>query len=449
MGRKKYTDEEIAERKARDAALAARADETLADPDATTQLVHALLTITSPRILGYSLRNQAMLMAQADERGTTLTDVDTLKGWRERGRRVLRGSVSYRIVQPRGAVEDGDGDGEEALTPVNQPDTGDPAETGTRRELFRMQYLFDISQTEGVDEEMPGYHPLTVADSTAALRATLADQLDRYGYAVVIGDVPAAVVNDDPPTVTVPDGFPVVELAHAVGALRSRPKDDRPRMRPREQPAESDAACITPDPARLTFDLGTYGTATARARAELTTGTVVYTVRAHRVAGAFTVHSHEAADYDTVNTATVRFGDWTHTDYVRDDRAPDLPTINSITVHGGCWNVSSDDVDRITHWRVHARRGDYGGTAAPDKTTQRAAAVVRAVLADWYARDDLAELHAARARYDAQGRKRFAEHVAATAAVRLAQATTEHAEAMETVERYTQLSAEPDVTQDT
>jgi hypothetical protein len=89
-----YTAEQREARDQADSALCERARELLADPAAVATLVRQLVTVSaSPKVLRYSLRNQAMLASQAEERGLVLTDVDSFKG-------VLAGLLIHLPSQP-------------------------------------------------------------------------------------------------------------------------------------------------------------------------------------------------------------------------------------------------------------------------------------------------------------------------------------------------------------
>src|SRR5262245_15375683 len=113
MGRRKpYTPEQRAERDAKDAELREQARELLADPDAVAAMVAQVIQTRSRRVASYSIRNMALLFKQAEERGAVLTDVDTYKGWRARGRGVRQGETGYRIVRPVGREQGEGGDGE-------------------------------------------------------------------------------------------------------------------------------------------------------------------------------------------------------------------------------------------------------------------------------------------------------------------------------------------------
>ncbi len=150
-------------------ALAAGA---LADPDLATR-VPAMLRIRG-RFSGYSLRNQALLLKQADLRGITLTDVDTFKGWKERGRGVRFGEHGLRIVRYVGSEADDD-----TADDAECPETGADAEDYGRLR-FRLKSVFDVSQTDGVDDA----DQLDAQDAAAALAMWdhLAEQVTRAGY---------------------------------------------------------------------------------------------------------------------------------------------------------------------------------------------------------------------------------------------------------------------------
>jgi hypothetical protein len=200
--RRRYTDEERATVAAADRAIRERTAEALADPDSPELdglIVAGATGHLSARILGYSLANQLMLWQQADERGITLRDVDTYRGWRERGRGVKRGERGLRIVRPVGR-EDGDPEATAQPGATQAAPQADEAEARTR---FRMMTVFEVSQTDdGADDaepltEEPGrdaarWSPdlLDPADDeppispAAALATSLVAQLRRGGYAI-------------------------------------------------------------------------------------------------------------------------------------------------------------------------------------------------------------------------------------------------------------------------
>jgi hypothetical protein len=152
----RYSEQQRAARAAADARLFDQSTADLADPELIEQRMLAALSGMSPRILGYSLRNQMLLLGQAEERGMSLRDVDTFNGWRQRGRQVRRGEQGFRLVRPVGL------DQEDTDT---QPDHDEPDRSSDTdheqapRVRFRFMAVFDISQTDEVvtddDAETP------------------------------------------------------------------------------------------------------------------------------------------------------------------------------------------------------------------------------------------------------------------------------------------------------
>lgn len=110
-------------------ALIAQANRELEDPE--SQILARLQSTDptiGPRVRGYSLRNQVLLVQQATERGLSLADVATFPQWRARGRTVRKGEKALRVVGFKGS--------------------DDPTEGGEQRNHFRMLALFSIDQTE-------------------------------------------------------------------------------------------------------------------------------------------------------------------------------------------------------------------------------------------------------------------------------------------------------------
>ncbi|MFK0250179.1 ArdC-like ssDNA-binding domain-containing protein [Amycolatopsis azurea] len=446
--RRRYTDAQRAERAAADHELSEQASAILADPHALLKVVGQLASIRSPRIHRFSLRNQVLLLKQAEERGVILVDVDTFKGWSNRGRMVRRGEVSYRVTVPKGREQTGEAsEGAEFDEPAEQGSEGegDGEEARTR---FRMAPFFDISQTDGVDEEQPGYDAESIENVTGVLHASLVDQLERFGYSITTGDVPGAVVTADPPTVTVPEGLAVEDLAVALGSILSLPPKERPRQRPAERRTADDAGCISATADGITktkvrLELGeTYGTATAWIHDEWNSGTTVYDVKASRVSGMITVTSSDATQTDLFHAAKVAFGDWSKEDHYRITDAPGAPVINGVDVVGRTSGITRDRAQVITWRTMNIRKPDKWGSTeeAPQKTADRAAAVVRAILRHWLLREDLDTLHVARARFEAPAFQRDAEHITQKLDQQLAALTAERDEHAATAARYASLA---------
>ena len=146
--RSSYTPEQRAERARLDAELLDRAAEKLAgDESVIGDWIRDAVTGMSPRILGYSLRNQMLLMDQAADRGIVLRDVDTFRGWKRRGRSVRKGTQGLRIIRPVGITDDDASGNTDDEAPAPAQPAGDGDEKATRP-LFRMMVVFDISQTD-------------------------------------------------------------------------------------------------------------------------------------------------------------------------------------------------------------------------------------------------------------------------------------------------------------
>lgn len=171
VGRRKFSEADREAAQARDAALATKAEDALADPNLGGRIAGLL---TTPRLLTYSVRNQALLLVQAEEREMPLSHVKTFRQWLVVGRQVRRGEQALRIVKPvsRGNTGEDGGDGE-----------------GGGRPMFRTDSVFDISQTDPIEdwdgdvEDEPSKEEL---DPARALFESLSKQAERAGYLVAV-----------------------------------------------------------------------------------------------------------------------------------------------------------------------------------------------------------------------------------------------------------------------
>ncbi|WP_027345805.1 hypothetical protein [Hamadaea tsunoensis] len=150
----RYTPEEIAQFKANDQALKDRADAALSDPDGrmvATVVEYATTARLSPRFFTYSLRNQALMIQQAEDLGITLSDVGSPRHWRELGH-TITDNRPMRIVRPRGrtAAQEDQADSAESTEPEGGEGT-DGSEGDSVR--FRMMAVYDVSQTDGPEFE--------------------------------------------------------------------------------------------------------------------------------------------------------------------------------------------------------------------------------------------------------------------------------------------------------
>lgn len=87
----------------------------------------------------YSTRNALLIVMQAP----TATEVAGFKAWQERGRQVRKGEHGIRILAPAGR-----GAGTE---PTERDPEGKPG-----RQFFRLISVFDISQTDEIEDEGNG-----------------------------------------------------------------------------------------------------------------------------------------------------------------------------------------------------------------------------------------------------------------------------------------------------
>jgi hypothetical protein len=185
----------------RDAELAAMALAMLEDPHIGERIADL---VDTPRMLTYSLRNQALLLAQADARGMRLTDVDTYLGWQRRGRQVRTGEHGLKIVRPLPIREQDE---------LSGPATQGAGEAGEQDHhvFFRTMTVFELAQTDELDESEvpagpehrrieslgePTAQPVPDAELDAApeavLVASLREQAERAGYLVVVVAASAA-----------------------------------------------------------------------------------------------------------------------------------------------------------------------------------------------------------------------------------------------------------------
>lgn len=152
--RRTYTPAQRDQVRATDLALRQSANALLGDPDQAARLAAYMSSdAVTDRVRSYSSRNQALLLTQCDHRNMALSDVDSLRGWRSRGRRVRRGERGLRIVAPRGQHH-GDSSSEQNhdATETEPADTDtcnlEQAETTATRTRFRMVSVFEHSQTQ-------------------------------------------------------------------------------------------------------------------------------------------------------------------------------------------------------------------------------------------------------------------------------------------------------------
>lgn len=213
MGRKQYTDEEKAAFKARDQALADAADAALAAPGAGARAT--AIALRSPKLAAYSLRNLMMLAHQAEQAGIELRDVDTGRGWKERGRAPRKGTKAVmRIVYP--------------ITPKSgKADTTDSSEDGaTPKMRFRTKAVFEIDQTDENEDSTPDPEAASKGDPAQIWQDRLLREAVNLGYTVHYARPDeaktVAVSDDETKTITVAAADPLKLTPEALGALANR-----------------------------------------------------------------------------------------------------------------------------------------------------------------------------------------------------------------------------------
>ena len=450
--RKKYTPEDRAQREAADNAIKAAADEKLTDPTAVAGMVGKLVTITSPRLLRYSLRNVALLMNQTEERGITLTDVDTKKAWRLRGYRIRKGETSLRIVAPKGTEKaEGDDTGEQEPTEfitLDGDDQGDETEARTR---FRMVPVYDICQMVEIEDfEGDPVEIEPVADPAGVVRANLTGQLERLGYTVATTDdeQAAPLVDDDAHAVTVSAAGAVEQLAQAVAELITRPADQRPRpIHAATGTAAAPRPATAPAPG-IPLDLGEFGTGRAVVEIDHDNGRAYYRVTGPNVRGCLTVAFYEPAQSSEPHRVSViygydngRGGSWTHGN--EGQKRAERPTVNAIKLVGQT-NLTLAEAETV-RWiyvgRMAAGRYRARSESAPKRTENRTHAVVRAILRHFAQLPELPELFARAAALAAPELQRTHDREARQLSERIAGLERERAEAEERRGYYASLAA--------
>lgn len=140
--RGKPSEEEKQERREEDREQREAIDAALNDPIYAQDLADRVnRTPVDCRLRNYSLRNIALVFAQADALGVQVSGhLNTFRGWQEQGRSVVKGSMALRIIAAMG---------DEAEKQTDEQ----PGESEQPKKRFRHTARFDFSQTQGIDEE--------------------------------------------------------------------------------------------------------------------------------------------------------------------------------------------------------------------------------------------------------------------------------------------------------
>ncbi|MBL1080263.1 hypothetical protein JK358_38295 [Nocardia sp. 2] len=404
MARKaRYTPEEIAQWRAEEQARAAHVDALLSDPDAVSGLVSSAVRIRCARFLGYSLRNQALILRQAEERGFPVTEVDTASGWRARGR--YPDQPGLRIARPKGRETAGQDEGESAPEAViyETSDSGESTGEGESRTRFRTSKVWDISQTKGI-EDFEG-EPVTVepvTDPAAALWETLCKEAGRYGFTVATSaDAGGPSVDEGQAVITVAESQRIDHLARVLGPMstdRARAAHAATERPPREYSGRP-------------VDLGEFGTAYLCERTDLEAARSYYTISGKRLSGTLTVwiEANPLEPTESVHTLRIAYGE----DDGRRDRMwwerPNRPQVNGIEVVGASGRIRTAVLPNLSTWEINNRRpvSRTHTEQCPPRTSQKVVALVGAILREFLARPDLEQIR--RAAHVVADRNRRAE----------------------------------------
>lgn len=138
----------------------------------------------------YSVNNQMLLSAQGAARGFTPSQVAGFQAWKDMGRAVRKGEAGLAVLAPSPRLVPIKDDDEVEATEVIQTRKGP-----CRRVMgFRVTYVWDRSQTEGITES--DVEPVTSQDAAAEpdpaalarVRGDLEQRLRAMGYTVTYAD---------------------------------------------------------------------------------------------------------------------------------------------------------------------------------------------------------------------------------------------------------------------
>jgi antirestriction protein ArdC len=181
----------------------------------TTSEAWTRMLETAARFQRYSARNMLLLLIQAEERGTEITRVAGYRTWQTLGRQVRRGEKSYEVLAPVRHRLSLDEAAERAAA-------GEPAYDAEGRPImvvggFRIEHVFDVSQTDGEQlATMPGV-PYLAGDGPAGLWDAVAELITEAGFEIIRGTLADGVRGETNYTnriVTVGDELPPAEAAH-------------------------------------------------------------------------------------------------------------------------------------------------------------------------------------------------------------------------------------------
>lgn len=201
------------ERAASVAALTDKLHSSVAELTGSVAWTRMLATVA--RFHHYSARNILLLLIQAEERGTEITRVAGYRAWQTFGRQVRKGEKGYKVLAPV----------RHRLSPEEAAEraaAGQPAYDAEGRPImvvggFRIEHVFDISQTEGEQlVTVPGV-PYLVGDDSSGLWDAVAELVAQAGFEIVRATLAEGVRGETNYTnriVTVGDELSSAEAGH-------------------------------------------------------------------------------------------------------------------------------------------------------------------------------------------------------------------------------------------
>ena len=160
----------------------------------------------------YSARNVLWLMAQAEDRKMQLSNVAGFHTWRKLGRQVDKGVHGFRVLAPvtfNHTKTDKEMDADRVYTGEMKSNSNiaDSTKTVERRIAgFRVETVFDVSQTSGPPETLPTppvVHKLE-GEAPVALKSAVRAEIDQLGYKIKMANAVLEGWSEDQNGATMP-----------------------------------------------------------------------------------------------------------------------------------------------------------------------------------------------------------------------------------------------------
>jgi antirestriction protein ArdC len=201
------------ERAARIAALTDKLHESVAE--LTSSAAWTRMLTTAARFHRYSARNMLLLLIQAEDRGTEITHVAGYRAWQALGRQVRKGEKSYDVLAPirhRLSLEEA-----AERTGASEPAYDSDGRPITVVRGFRIEHVFDISQTDGAPLATMPDVPYLVGDGPEGLWDAIAKLITEAGFEIIRQTLAGGTRGETNYTdriVTVTDELAPAEAAH-------------------------------------------------------------------------------------------------------------------------------------------------------------------------------------------------------------------------------------------